>query len=210
VIFGIYLLTPIVSTWLANTGKREVEMMLILWGCTLVLPFVPLEFVCQMKAFDEGFLYYFYGYFGFAVLGYYLRRYVNFEKCTWRLVMAPLIIIVCVMLIYPTNIISHAVLQDRLAFPAVFLAICYFVMLKHVSMTNQIKKVVYQFARHSFGIYLVHILVMRSVLWPILEPLQIHHVIAIPMITLLTAFLSFIVVWGIGKVVPYSKYIVGV
>lgn len=210
VIFGIYLLTPIVSTWLANTGKREVEMMLILWGGTLFFPFIPLEFVRRMKAFDGGYFYYFYGYLGYAVLGYYLRRYVNFVKYTWRLVIAPLIIIACFVAIYPTNIIPHAVLQDRLAFPAVFLAICYFVLLKHVSMTNQIKKIVYQFARHSFGIYLVHILVMRSILWPILEPLQIHHAIAIPMITFLTALLSFIVVWGIGKVLPFSKYIVGV
>ena len=72
------------------------------------------------------------------------------------------------------------------------------------------KKIVYQFARHSFGIYLVHILVMRSVLWPILEPMQINHAIAIPLITFLTALFSFLVVWGIGKVVPFSKYIVGV
>lgn len=210
VIFGIYLLTPIVSKWLANTEKREVEMMLILWGGTLFFPVIPLETVCQMKAFDGGCFYYFYGFLGFAVLGYYLRRYVNFEKYTWRLFIAPLFIVACVMAIYPTNIITHAVLQDRLAFPAVFLAICYFVSLKHVPMTNQIKRIVYQFARHSFGIYLVHILVMRSVLWPILEPMRINHAIAIPMTTFLTALLSFIVVWGIGKVVPYSKYIVGV
>ena len=210
VIFGIYLLTPILSTWLINTNRREVEMMLLLWGCSLVFPFFPFEFVSRMKAFDGGYFYYFYGYLGFAVLGYYLRRYINFEKCSWWLILVPLSIIVCVMAIYPTNIISHAVLQNRLALPAVLLAISYFMLLKHVPMTNQMKKIVYQFARHSFGIYLVHILVMRSVLWPILEPMQINHVIAIPMITFLTASISFIVVWGIGKVVPFSKYIVGV
>ena len=210
VIFGIYLLTPILSTWLANTNRREVEMMLLLWGCSLVFPFLHFGYVSRMKAFDGGYFYYFYGYLGFAVLGYYLRRYVNFEKCTWRLIIAPLIIIACVMAIYPTNIISHAVLQDRLALPAVLLAVSYFLLLKHLSMTNWLRKCVYQFARHSFGIYLIHILVMRSFLWPLLEPMQINHAVAIPLITFMTALLSFLVVWGIGKVVPFSKFIVGV
>lgn len=210
VIFGIYLLTPILSTWLANTNRREVEMMLLLWGCSLLFPFLPSGDVSRMKAFDGGYFYYFYGYLGFAVLGYYLRRHVNLVRCSWRLIIAPLIIIACVMAIYPTNIIPHTVLQNRLALPAVLLAISYFLLLKHVPMTNQMKKIVYQFARHSFGIYLIHILVMRSFLWPILEPMQINHVIAIPLITFMTALLSFLVVWGIGKIVPFSKYIVGV
>lgn len=210
VIFGIYLLTPIISTWLANTERREVEVMLLLWGCTLLFPFVQSDIVQRMIAFAGGYFYYFYGYLGFAILGYYLRRYVNFKKCSWRLIVAPFIVIVCVMVVYPTNIVPHSVLQNRLAFPAVLLAISYFLLLKHSPMTHLVKKIVYQFAQHSFGIYLVHILVMRSVLWPILEPMQINHAIAIPLITLLTAVISFVIVWGIGKVVPFSKYIVGV
>lgn len=210
VIFGIYLLTPIVSTWLAHTGKKEVEMMLLIWGCTLIFPFFQSEYVYPMVAFNGGVFYYFYGFWGFAILGYYLRRYVNFVECTWRLMVAPLVIIACVMIIYPTNIISHAVLQDRMALPAALLAGSYFLLLKHIPISSRMKKIVYQFARHSFGIYLVHILVMRSVLWPILEPMQINHAIAIPLITFLTALFSFLVVWGIGKVVPFSKYIVGV
>lgn len=210
VIFGIYLLTPIVSTWLANTGRREVEVMLLIWGGTSFFPFVQSDFMHRMVAFNGGIFYYFYGFLGFALLGYYLRRYVNFEKCTWRLIVAPLVIIACVMAIYPTNIISHSVLQDRMALPAVLLAGSYFLLLKHVPLSSRMKKIVYQFARHSFGIYLVHILVMRSVLWPILEPMQMNHALAVPLITFLTALFSFMVVWGIGKVVPFSKYIVGV
>ena len=210
VIFGIYLLTPIVSTWLANTGKREVEMMLLIWGCTSFFPFIQSEEVHRLVSFNGGIFYYFYGFLGFALYGYYLRRYVNFEKISWKLMVAPLIIIACVMAIYPTNIISHAVLQDRMALPAVLLAGCYFLLLKHVPLSSRMKKIVYQFARHSFGIYLVHILVMRSVLWPIIEPMQINHALAVPLITFLTALFSFMVVWGIGKVVPFSKYIVGV
>lgn len=34
---------------------------------------------------------------------------------------------------------------------------------------------------------------------------EINHAIAILLITFLTALLSFIIVWGIGKVVPFSN-----
>lgn len=210
VIFGVYLLTPVISTWLENTERREVEVMLLLWGSTLLFPFIQSGIVQRMIAFGDGYFYYFYGYLGFPVLGYYLRRYVNFEKCSWQLIVAPFIVVVCVMAVYPTNLISHTILQDRLALPAVLLAVCYFLFLKHVPISNVMKKVVYKFAQHSFGIYLVHILVMRSVLWPVLEPMQINHAIAIPMITFLTAMISFLIVWGIGRVLPFSKYVVGV
>lgn len=77
VIFGIYLLTPIVSTWLANTGRREVEIMLLIWGGTSVFPFIQSEVVHRLVAFNGGIFYYFYGFLGFALFGYYLRRYVN-------------------------------------------------------------------------------------------------------------------------------------
>lgn len=210
VIFGIYLLTPVLSTWLANTDKKEVKAMLYIWGCTLLLPFFPKKYMPFILTFDHSYLYYFYGYLGFALLGYYLRRYVDFHHVSWRLIAAPFCIFFCVMAIYPTYLVPHAVLQNRLALPAALMAICYFLILKHLSLSATMKKVVYEFARHSFGIYLVHSLVMRQFLWPIFRPFQINHLIAIPLLTILTAIISYLLVWTIGKIVPYSKYIVGV
>ena len=122
----------------------------------------------------------------------------------------PVGLVLLVFAIYPTNIIPHIVLQDRMALHTVLLSASYFVIIKHARFSEKVKKFVYTFAQHSFGIYLVHILVMRSVLWPLLEPYHINHIIAIPLLTLLTASISFLVIWLIGKTVPYSKYIVGV
>lgn len=210
VIFGIYLLTPVLSTWLAHTSKRDVKAILLLWSITLLLPYIQTDISDSMKSYDGGYLYYFYGYLGFAVLGYYLRRYFNFDGFSWRLILVPTAVILGVVLAYQIKEIPHSVLQNRMALHTVVLAGGYFVLIKHFPLNNIMKRMVYVFAQHSFGIYLVHILVMRSVLWPILEPLQINHFIAVPLITFLTATLSFLLVWTIGKFVPYSKYIVGV
>ncbi|MBQ6964705.1 MAG: acyltransferase [Bacteroidaceae bacterium] len=210
VIFGIYLLTPLLSTWLAHTSKREVEFVLGLWGITLLFPFIGDGCVKIMINFSHGYFYYFYGYLGFAVLGYYLRKYVTWMNMDWRKKVVPLGLFMVFLIVYPTNLIPHSVLQDRMALHTVILASFHFLIIKHTHFSTKMKKFVYVFAQHSFGIYLVHILVMRSVLWPILEPIEINHVIAVPLITLMTALISFLLVWVIGKVVPYSKYIVGV
>lgn len=210
VIFGIYMLTPIVSTWLAHTCKKEVLSVLLVWGCTLLLPFVRSKKFDGMLSFSGGYLYYFYGYLGFALSGYYLRRYVSVERLNWKLKVIPFVLVASVFAIYPTNLIPHSVLQDRMALHTAVMAICYFLFIKSRTFSKRMKHFVFVFAQHSFGIYLVHILVMRSVLWPLFEPLSVNHIIAIPLITFLTALLSFFIVWGIGKIVPFSKYIVGV
>lgn len=210
VIFGIYLLTPLLSTWLAHTSRREVEYVLGVWGITLLFPFVGEEGVRRMIDFSHGYFYYFYGYLGFAILGYYLRKYVTWEKLNWKKLIVPIGVFLTVFVIYPTDLIPHAVLQDRMALHTAILAACHFLVIKHIHLSSWMKKVVYVFAQHSFGIYLVHMLVMRSFLWPLLEPFQINHIIAVPVITCLTALLSFMVVWGIGKIIPFSKYVVGV
>ena len=210
VIFGIYLLTPIISTWLTNTRKREVEYALCVWGLTLLLPFLENTPFNHMISYTGGYLYYFYGYLWFAILGFYLRKYINIKKHKSRWMIVPVGTIAIVFAIYPTNIIPHDILQNRMAIHVVLMAVCYFLIIKHLHLPQKIKLFVYTFAQHSFGIYLIHILVMRSILWPLLEPLQINHIIAIPLITLLTASISFLIVWAIGKIVPYSKYIVGV
>ena len=69
------------------------------------------------------------------------------------------------------------------------------------------KLLLYDFAQHTFGIYLVHIIVMKRLLWPLLTPLKIHYLIQIPLITILTTVISYFIVHIMSKL-PYSKYTV--
>ena len=75
-------------------------------------------------------------------------------------------------------------------------------------MSSKMKNIFYDFAQHSFGIYLVHLLVMRRILWPLLDDYNIHYGIQIPIIVFATAALSYLVVHLISKL-PGSKYIIG-
>ena len=67
------------------------------------------------------------------------------------------------------------------------------------------KRICYDFAQHSFGIYLVHLLVMRKVLWPLIGPLNLHYAIQIPLVVILTAALSYFVVHLISFVMKTAR-----
>lgn len=70
---GLYLLVPILSSWLRVASKSELKMYIMLWFVTLCYPF--LKAYLYIDSSDTGVLYYFSGYVGYFLLGYYLHRY---------------------------------------------------------------------------------------------------------------------------------------
>lgn len=81
-IFGIYLLTPILATWLQNTSKRELQFYLLVWAFTLTIPYLTHihKDIRALIDHQNGVVYYFWGYLWAAVMGYYLRKYVNVSR----------------------------------------------------------------------------------------------------------------------------------
>ena len=85
---GLYLLAPILSPWLKLAGKREISFYLGLWAITMCYPFIR-DFIGVTEGYT-GILYYFGGYAGYFLLGYYLRSREIAEpvwKCLMLLVM---------------------------------------------------------------------------------------------------------------------------
>ena len=72
-LIGLYLLAPVMSRWLEKASKREVEFYLLLWLISLCYPILKLFLKIQDGA--ENILYYFSGYAGYFLLGYYMRKY---------------------------------------------------------------------------------------------------------------------------------------
>lgn len=70
---GLYLMAPILTPWLEKASKRELQGVLSVWAVTLCYPLLDYFFILNDSV--TGVLYYFTGYAGYFVLGYYLRRY---------------------------------------------------------------------------------------------------------------------------------------
>ena len=209
VIFGIYLITPILSLWLNKCTKRDIELYLAIWTCTLLLPYLNLidERFQNSISFIGGSLYYFYGFVGFAILGHYLRRYVSIDIKDLSFLLFVIGVVVLPICLYALPV-PHNVIHNRMSINIALLSICYFVFLKHLRYSQKWSERFYNFAQHTFGIYLVHFYLMRDLIWKLFEPYNIHYAIQVPLIVLITVVSSYCVVHLISKL-PYSKYIVG-
>lgn len=211
VLVGLYLLAPVVSPWLRQASRRELHFFLSLWGVTLLHPL--LQTVVTVSQGTTGPLYYFAGYVGYFVLGYYLHRF--------RPMLAPWLL--ALLLAFPLACAAACKLgQVQVDFYSVFWYLSAFVAMMCVAwfqgigqymqglkLPVRLEKLLVDFSNCSFGIYLVHIFIMRNVLWKSDFIQQIGGgKTQIALIFLLTVTLSYAAVHAVSYM-PWAGYVTG-
>lgn len=205
-LIGLYLVAPIISKWLDSASKREVELYLLLWVITLCFPILKL-FV-GINEGNTGVLYYFSGYIGYFILGYYLKKYP--ESISLKKLIIPDIIAI----IAP---IAFKVMHIEIDFYSMFWYLSIFVALLCTTIYVLISKIkikkrggiVELISNLSFGIYLIHIAVMRFFIWELDFIININNYI-LQWITVVG--LTFIISCSIAYVIsllPFGDYIIG-
>ena len=100
----------------------------------------------------------------------------------------------------------------RLSLPTMALCACYFryfIIIKHIPLKQKAERIFYNFAKHSFGIYLLHIYIIRHGLWPLFQEWALPTAAAIPLLVITGAAASYLAVALLSHL-PKSKYIVGI
>lgn len=100
----------------------------------------------------------------------------------------------------------------RLSLPTMALCACYFryfIIIKHIPLKQEAERIFYNFAEHSFGIYLLHIYIIRHGLWPLFQEWALPTAVAIPLLVITGASASYLAVALLSHL-PKSKYIVGI
>ncbi len=204
-ILGLYLIIPILRKWVKQSSQNEILFFLIIWGISILklLPFFG-ENIINIE------LQYFSGYIGFIVLGYYLsiispvkRRYA-----------ALCFLLGSAITIYGThyysvlgNTFTHA-FYDYLKPNVILSAIGLFLLFKGVSIPYKwIHRAFLSISKHSYGIYLIHILVLQKitaagVYWDMYSP-----IVMIPFITALVFTISFFIIFILKKIKLISPLI---
>ena len=159
----------------------------------------------------SGVFYYFSGYVGYFLLGYYIRMYVKTESI-WRSFLFFLIPITLATLlkILKMQVPFYDVFWYLSAF-TVMMCAAWFLLAKRIRIvydeTVGWHKIVALVSNCCFGIYLVHLFIMRSIIWK-WTWLYDMGIMQIMLVTLMTFIGSFVVTWLISFL-PGAQYIIG-
>ena len=205
-LLGLYLFIPILRKWIKNSNNNEILYFLIIWFVTIIYSLPYLKIYLPNIPLTN-----FSGYIGYLVLGYYL------SNLTIRKKYLPIIFIIIgiVITVYGTHYLTHKNNEFSGYFygyltPNVLLSsIGVFLILKNSTIKNKaIKNLILFLSNQSFGIYLVHILVLTllnkiGINWQFLNP-----IISIPITSIICLIISSLIIYLIRKV-KYGNYISG-
>lgn len=166
-LIGMYLVAPIITPFLERTTKRELQFVLLLWIITTCWPLLSL--FLKVNTGNTSMLHLFSGYTGYFVLGYYLKRYPIKLSVVSILFMLILPFVAC---------LSSKYVGWELDFYAVFWYLSIFCVMSCLAWWQIVVRYVEvrrfgircrlwleDFSNCSFGIYLIHIFVMRRGIW---------------------------------------------
>lgn len=217
-LMGLYLFIPIISPWLQSASRRAVEFYLAFWAFTLCIPYIH---VIYPQILGEAFwnctpmFYYFSGFLGYMVLAFYLRRYVS-EPRRWHIPAGVVLIVVGYAAtawgFYQRLPTSHYVSELELSWGfetlnVGMMSLGLFLLFQNVRSLGRAKTLVTDISKLSYGIYLVHIMLLNS-FFELLNPMIDSVAIKIPVIAICT----FVASYGVIKLLsflPKSKYLIG-
>ncbi|MFL9831939.1 acyltransferase family protein [Flavobacterium sp. ST-87] len=209
-LLGIYLFTPIISKWIRNSSNKEILYFLIIWSLTVLYTYPVLSI------FDTKIdLSHFTGFLGYTILGYYLRM-ISFENSNKKdfiaiaMFLTGLIITMTgTFLLYKLKGEMDELFYEYLTLNVLMCSIGMYMYIKDKNVKNQyILKFLNLMNRFSYGIYLVHVLVLTFLTKAGITCFFIHPLIGVPVTSLLCLSFSVLIVYIINKL-PYGKYVSG-
>lgn len=213
VIIGLYLFAPIISKWLNEASKKALELFLGLWSINLLLPYLSLLLDCRFNQSGSHYWYlnYFGGFLGFWILGYYLRVYpikigLNLR---WLTVIAGTLGYCSFLASLKLKGQAVGVFMDNLQIGCALLVALIYTIAQNVQIDNKIQKIITDVSKCSFGIYLIHIIVVRELVWRWFAPEMCNPMLLSFIIAIISMALCYVVVKALSYL-PKSKYIIGV
>lgn len=220
-LIGLYMFAPIVSPWLEVASRKGIEFYLYVWTFCLFLPYIHLVFPAVLgECFwnRTPMLYYFSGFLGYMVLAFYIRKYWM-ERKAWN-VPVGLVLIVAGYFVSAFGFVERLKTVEFVwdteltwGFETINIAMMslgIFLIFKNIRLNGAmegLRGVVADISKLSYGIYLVHIMLLN-----LFYDLLNTRIDCFPVKMLTMAVCTFVASYLVVKVLswlPKSKYIVG-
>ena len=224
-LISLYLIIPILNRWIRHCTEKEILYFLCIWLIASILNYSFIEY----KIFPELKLVYFSGFIGYLVLGYYLLNVdtvyknktngiLNFIKNKFmqkKIYSLLLIFAAFLITIFGTYFISIKkgyytdMFYNYLVINVLMAAVGVFLFIKSCKITNKtFIKTINFLNKYSYGVYLIHLLVLIHLSRFGINAYFIHPLIGIPIITIICLGISVLIIWVVNKL-PLGKYISG-
>lgn len=207
----LYLFIPVISKILKTATRKSIVIFLVLW---LILNHLQLFGVISIDGFPLLFkrLYGYLLYTGYLVLGYFLQTLHSkyyLSRIFALLLYLSTVVIASLLTYYLSSQSGKQTLTAMGTFTLnTFLqVIAIYFLVKDVEFKNKyIVSFIQTISNYSFGIYLVHIMVISlffrvGIFWTMAHPL-----ISVPIVVMLTLITSFIVIFLFRKIPFMAKF----
>ena len=213
---GLYLFSPIISPWLKQAKKSDLRCYLVLWSITLCLPymnkFIPDAY--NIEGTVSSTFFHFSGYLGYYLLGYYLCKFPLSITKTKHWLCLGSILLLCgtfPFIFYFFNNINNPLWLQYLTINVAAMSAVIFILVQKIQIKNEfLSNTLLDISKMSFGIYLIHLLIIFYVLRPWFDRMHyIPNVVQIPLMALVGLSISYAIVRMISFF-PKSKWWIGV
>lgn len=202
-ILSLYLIIPTLGSWVRNRSEKTILIILFIWFAYNIIQLFSLKI---SFLFSQTL-----NYIGYLLLGYYLSA-KHFRNNNQTKKIGVILFIISYLVTFSMMAIHLPKLNaiyGNFSPTIIFMAIGAYIFFKNTFIKNSywlsIRALV---CRHSFGIYLIHILILKWLSITHIHWNFTHPAIAIPITVLLTLTLSTLFVFLISRM-PYGKYISG-
>jgi surface polysaccharide O-acyltransferase-like enzyme len=222
-IIGLYLITPILNRFIANAQRKHIEYALILFfvfgTCIQLYNTINIMFDNIVSWFPTKDIYFPFpeitGYTGYYIAGYYFSQYDLQNKNRTKLYLGAVISILFTILgssmwsIYKNE--PHGDLYGNILPNTMIISIALFIFIKNVSYRSVFEKYknkIIFISELTFGIYLVHDLLLQIMSRLGLNSLSFNPLISIPIIAFIVFIIGSIIIIFIKRIPILKKYVI--
>lgn len=218
-IVGLYLVTPIIKPYVNNVKKNNLMYFIGIWFITNGIIGFSEKFTGYNIAFNLSFFHWSIGYF---VLGFILSKYSLSKKQRKTIYFLGVLGLIATILgtyvltknndgVFVPHLYSYYAPNVMVTSIAIFILFMNIDWEKIVGKNNIVKRIISSLSNTSFGIYLVHLLVLSIIssgdMGIIVDVASFNPIIAIPLVSLITFIISHFVVTILQKI-PLLRAIV--
>jgi surface polysaccharide O-acyltransferase-like enzyme len=217
-LFGLYLLTPIIRCFISSSTKKHIEYLLLLFCIynffllyNSLLSYIPVSRKPAIFLPIQELS----GYAGYFIAGLYFSKHQLSKKI--KAVLYILAVFSVLFTISGTSLISinnnkPIPIISSYTYPnVIFYSFGIFVFFKEIFANRQFnaafKRMLESISKKSFGVYLVHAFILQTFINSGFNVFSMNIIISIPFITLLVIIISYIFTFCMKKI-PLLKFVV--